>query len=290
MRHKVLRMLFTVMATLAVGYLLLLVWAYVTQERMLYFPSHEVYSTPAHAGLEYKELTLKTTDGVEISAWHIPADNARGLLIFCHGNAGNISHRVDSIGIFHRLGLDVLIFDYRGYGRSGGSPDEEGTYLDAEAAWDYAVDELKVEPDRIILFGRSLGAAVAAELAVRKAGAGGAGTSKGPSPPAGLILESSFTSVPDLGARFYPFLPVRLLARYKYDTINKVKELSVPTLVIHSLEDEIAPYEHGRRIFAAAAGPKEFLQISGGHNDGFYAFGDVYEDGIKRFLDRWLGE
>lgn len=291
-------MFLTIAATIAVGYILLVAWVYTQQGGMLYYPSHEVWATPEQAGMAYSDLVLKTSDGVDISAWYVPVENARGTLIFCHGNAGNISHRVDSIRIFHALGLNVLIFDYRGYGKSGGRPGERGTYRDAEAAWDYAVNELKAEPGKIVLFGRSLGAAVAAELAKRKEGKSGKsegavtpGKSQGLSGgPGALIMESGFTSVPDLGSKFFPHLPVKLLSRFKYDTINKIDKITVPKLVIHSPYDEIVPYEQGVRVFEAAAEPKEFLKISGGHNDGFYVSGEKYIKGVVGFLDKWLGK
>lgn len=257
------------------GYLLLIVYVYVKQGSMLYFPSRELEATPLDIGLHYQELTLRTKDGVDISAWFVPADGARSFVLFCHGNAGNISHRIDSIRIFHSFGLGMLIFDYRGYGKSLGTPDEEGTYRDAEAAWDYLVNTLYVKPEKIILFGRSLGSAVAAEIALRKrAGA--------------LIMESGFTSVPDLGKKFYPHLPVGIISRYRYASINKVGNIKIPKLFIHSPGDEIVPYEQGVKLFEKASEPKEFLQILGGHNEGYLLSDKVYLNGIHDFLSRYL--
>lgn len=269
------RMLLLIIGGLVIGYLLLIAYVYAKQGSMLYFPTKEIEATPHNIGLEYQELTLHTKDGLDISAWYIPADNARGFLLFCHGNAGNISHRLDSIRIFHDLGLGVLIFDYRGYGKSRGSPDEEGTYLDAEAAWDYLVNILHVKPEKIVLFGRSLGSAVAAEVALRKQASA-------------LIIESGFTSVPDLGSKFFPHLPVRFLSRYRYESISKVGRIKIPKLFIHSPEDEIVPYEQGVKLFERACEPKEFLRITGGHNDGFLLSGKEYADGLKTFLSRYL--
>ncbi|HUO77074.1 MAG TPA: alpha/beta hydrolase [Thermodesulfovibrionales bacterium] len=268
-------MVFLVISGVVLVYVLLIAYVYVKQGSMLYFPLKEIEATPLAIGLDYQELILRTKDGVDISAWYTPAENARGYVLFCHGNAGNISHRLDSIRIFHNLGLGVLIFDYRGYGRSKGAPDEEGTYRDAEAAWDYLVNSLHVAPEKIILFGRSLGSAVAAEMASRKqAGA--------------LIMESGFTSVPDLGSSFYPYLPVRLLSKYRYASIEKVGRLKIPKLFIHSPEDEIVPYEQGRKLFESASEPKEFLQLSGGHNEGFLLSGETYLKGLDSFFSRYL--
>ncbi len=268
-------MLLLVVAGLIAGYFILIAFVYAKQGSMLYFPARDIEATPTNIGLDYREFTLRTKDGLDISAWYIPADNATGFVLFCHGNAGNISHRLDSIQIFHGLGLGVLIFDYRGYGKSEGSPDEEGTYIDAEAAWDYLVNVLHVKPQRIVLFGRSLGSAVAAEVALRKqAGA--------------LIMESGFTSVPDLGKKFFPHLPVRLISRYHYESINKVGRIKIPKLFIHSPDDEIVPYEQGVRLFERASEPKEFFRIIGGHNEGFLLSGEEYISGLKTFLSRYL--
>lgn len=260
---------------LVAGYLLLLAYVYAKQGSMLYFPSSDIEATPVTIGLEYQELTLRTKDGLEISAWFVPTDTARGFVLFCHGNAGNISHRLDSIRIFHDLGLSVLIFDYRGYGKSRGSPDEEGTYMDAEAAWDYLANILHVRPERIVIFGRSLGSAVAAEVALRRQAAA-------------LVMESAFTSVPDLGKKFFPHLPVSLISRYHYESIGKVGRIKMPKLFIHSREDEIVPYEQGVRLYEGAIEPKEFLRITGGHNEGFLLSREEYMSGLKTFLFRYL--
>jgi len=256
-------------------YIIVICVVYFSQKRMLFYPVREITETPEHIGLDFEDVVLTTKDNVNIAAWYIPALSERGVLLFCHGNAGNISHRLDSIRIFHDLNLSVLIFDYKGYGNSEGSPTEEGTYLDAEAALDYLINVKKIHPAKVILFGRSLGSAVAAEIALRhKAGA--------------LIIESGFTSVPDLGHKYFPFLPVRLLSRYSYATASKVSKINIPKLFIHSPQDEIIPFGHGRHLYENAFPPKEFLEITGGHNDGFLISGDVYTDGLDRFISRYL--
>ncbi|OGW29390.1 MAG: hypothetical protein A2X59_11150 [Nitrospirae bacterium GWC2_42_7] len=266
-------MLITLSIGLILGYLVIVVFAYVRQGKMLYFPMKEINETPKNIGLDFEEITLKTKDGINISAWYIPAENERGVLLFCHGNAGNISHRLDSIRIFHDLGLSVLIFDYRGYGKSEGSPTEKGTYVDAETAWDHLVNVKNVKPEKIIIFGRSLGSAVAAETALKhKAGA--------------LIIESGFTSVPALGSRFFPYLPVRLISRYHYSTIEKVGKIDIPKLFVHSPADEIIPFDHGLALYKKAKEPKEFLGITGGHNEGFLISGERYTDGLDAFITK----
>jgi hypothetical protein len=242
---------------------------------MLYFPTREIEHTPAAIGLSFDEVRLKTADGLTIIAWHIPVPDARAVLLFCHGNGGNISHRLDSIRIFHDLGLSVLIFDYRGYGSSEGEPTEEGTYLDAEAAWNFLVKDKGIDPARIIIFGRSLGSAVAAELAMRrKTGA--------------LIIESGFTSIPDLGRKYYPYVPVSLITRFHYATIDKVSSLALPKLFIHSPEDEIIPYDQGRKLFETAGQPKEFLKLRGDHNEGFLLSGELYINGLQQFIVKYF--
>jgi len=260
---------------LLLSYLVVLLILYLKQDGMLYFPERALRTTPESAGLLYEDVILKTDDGIKIAAWYVPADNEQGVLLFCHGNAGNISHRLDSLRIFHGMNLSVLIFDYRGYGNSEGKPSENGTYLDAEAAWDYLVRVKQKPPERIVLFGRSLGAAVAAEIAQRK-------------DPGALILESAFTSAPDIGQALYPFFPVRLLSKYRYATVEKITDLPCPKLIIHSPEDEIIPFRFGQRVFERASQPKEFLAIRGGHNEGFLMSGNIYTEGIRAFLERYM--
>jgi len=270
--------LMSIVAVFAIGYAVLAAALFLYQPRLLYFPdipTREIEASPADIGLDFEPLTLTTRDDEQLDAWFIPAAQARGVLLFCHGNAGNISHRLDSIRLFHELGLSVLIFDYRGYGRSSGRPAEKGTYRDADAAWDYLVEQRGIAPGQIILFGRSLGAAIAADLATRQGAAA-------------VILESAFTSVPDVAARFYPWLPVRWLSRYQYDTGKKLANIHVPVLIVHSRDDEIIRYANGERLFEAANEPKQFLQLRGGHNDAFMVSGKDYIQGLDSFLDTVL--
>jgi fermentation-respiration switch protein FrsA (DUF1100 family) len=253
----------------------LLISLYFLQDRLLYFPLSHISTTPADIGLAYETIELTTSDRVKLSGWFIPTENARATVLFFHGNAGNISHRLESIEVFHRLGLSVLIIDYRGYGQSQGKPSEYGTYLDAEAAWQYLVKERQIPPEQIILFGRSLGGAVAAWLAQQHS-------------PGALILESTFTSVPDVAAKHYPFLPVRWLVRAQYNSQERLPTIKCPVLIIHSPDDEIIPFEHGRQLFAVAPEPKDFLQLTGGHNEGFLITGQAYQAGLAKFINTYL--
>jgi fermentation-respiration switch protein FrsA (DUF1100 family) len=248
------------------------------QASLIYYPnlpSRELTASPADIGLEYESITITTSDDIRLHGWFVPADKARGVLLFFHGNAGNISHRLDTLELFHTLGLSSLIIDYRGFGQSQGKVTEQGTYLDAEAAWQYLTRERNIAADKIVIFGRSLGGSIAAYLAARQE-------------PGGLILESSFTSIPDMGAHLYPILPVRLLSRFRYDTKEALQSVTCPVLVIHSPDDEIIPYKNGSILFEAAKEPKSFLEIRGGHNDGFLPSGKLYIEGLDNFISTFL--
>ena len=256
------------------GYLLMVAFVYLTQASMLYLPNmpgRELLATPEAVGLDYEDLTLEASDGVRVHGWFVPGESPRVLLYF-HGNAGNISHRLHTIQQFHDLGLSVLIIDYRGYGRSDGKPTEKGLHRDAEAAWRYLTDDRGVAPEDIIVFGRSLGGAVASWLAAHEK-------------PAALIVDSSFTSVPDIGQDAYPWLPVRLLSRFEHSTREHVAKSTCPVLVVHSRDDEIIPFRHGEAIYSAANEPKTFLEIRGGHNDAHTTSAATYLDGVQSFLN-----
>jgi hypothetical protein len=260
------------------GYVALVLVLFFFQSHLLYLPnvpSRAVVVTPEDAGLAYEPVTITTEDSVTLDGWFVPASQARGLLLFFHGNAGNISHRLDSLKIFNELGLATLIFDYRGYGRSDGEPSEEGTYRDAEAAWRFVTEGRHVPPREVVLFGRSLGAAVATHLATRHT-------------PGALIIESAFTSVPDLAAELYPFLPARWLTRFRYSTQADLVSVLCPLLIVHSRDDEIIPFAHGQRLFAVANEPKRLLELRGGHNDGFLVSRHTYMDGLHAFLEAHL--
>jgi fermentation-respiration switch protein FrsA (DUF1100 family) len=251
-------------------------WIYFMQERMLFLPDiagRELVADPSAVGLAFEEKRIATPDGESLHAWWIPAERPRLSLLFLHGNAGNISHRLDSLRLFHRLGVDVLIIDYRGYGRSSGRPTEQGVLTDAQAAWRHMVESMGLAPDRIVLFGRSLGGAAAAWLASRQE-------------PAGLILESTFTSVPDAAADVYWWLPVRRLSRLELDTRKWLSQVRSPVLIIHSRDDEIIPFTHARRLYEAAAGDKQLVAIEGDHNTGFVRSGRRYTGALDDFLTR----
>ncbi len=248
------------------GYLLL------NQSRMIYNPVREIVTTPDKILLDYEQVRLKASDGIQLDGWFVPAPQSRATVLFFHGNTGNISHRLETLKILNELNYDTLIFDYRGYGRSEGQPSEEGTYKDAQAAWDYLTLKRQVPESDIILFGRSLGGAVATWLASHVS-------------PAALIIESSFTSIPDLAEQLYPWLPVRLLARAQYNSKKSLAEVTAPVLLIHSRQDEVIPFSHSETLLEAYQGEKSLLEISGHHNDGFLYSGQVYTSGLRHFLE-----
>lgn len=271
-------MIWHILGILAAAYVGLALVLYLFQTRLVFYPEtgREIIATPGQAGLPYEDLRLTTADGIVLHGWYVPAAQARGTVLFLHGNAGNISHRIDTLQMLHRLGYSTLIFDYRGYGNSGGTPSERGTYRDAEAAWRYLTEQRHVPSCRIVLFGESLGGAVGAWLAARQK-------------PAALVIASGFTSVPDLARHFYPYLPVRWLARLRYDTRESLRAVAAPVLIAHSPEDEIIPFGHGSALFAAANPPKRFLELAGGHNDGFIFMRESWIKTLGDFLDEHAG-
>jgi fermentation-respiration switch protein FrsA (DUF1100 family) len=244
---------------------------YLFQPNFVYFPSAQLVTTPKLIPLDYEDVSIRTKDGIRLHGWYLTHDSPRATLLFLHGNGGNISHRLDSLAIFNSLGLAVLIIDYRGYGQSEGTTSEQGTYLDANAAWQYLINEKQLTGDNIIVFGRSMGGAVATWLASQQK-------------PRALILESTFTSVTDMGKHYYPYLPATLLTRIKYASIDRITSINQPILFIHSPSDDIVPYALGRALFNAATEPKEFMDIRGTHNEGFLISGDTYINGLDRFI------
>jgi fermentation-respiration switch protein FrsA (DUF1100 family) len=245
-------------ASLLLVYGVVVAFTYVFQDRLLYYPNmgREIVATPSSLGVPYDDFTITTADGEKLNVWWVPVANPRGAVLLFHGNAGNISHRIDYAVMFRQLGYATLLVDYRGYGRSSGKPSEEGTYQDADAAWRWLTETRGLKERDIVLFGESLGGGVASWLASRHT-------------PRALVLASTFTSAVDLGAELYRFLPVRLISRFRYDTLSRLPEVRAPVLVVHSPGDDIIPYSHGQRLYSAAREPKAFLELSGGHNDGF---------------------
>jgi len=264
--------LYYVVGVLVVGYLGWAVVLYFMQPRFLYRPVRDVVYTPDELGFDYEDVVFKSKDGVALNGWWVPAGDSRFTVLFCHGNGGNIRHRLDSINVLNELGLSCFIFDYRGYGCSEGKPSEEGTYLDARAAYEWLTESKKIRAESIIVFGRSLGGSIAAQLA-------------GKVRPRGLVLESCFTSYTAMGARFYPYMPVRWFARFGYRTVDYVKQIDCPVLFVHSRNDEVIPFEFGLELYDAAPEPKEFVEIRGGHNDGFLLSAETYKAAWTKWMN-----
>jgi fermentation-respiration switch protein FrsA (DUF1100 family) len=260
----------------AVAYVGIFLLVFFSQSKYVYYPGKTVALTPASGQMNYEDVELKTPDGETLAGWYVPAPTnvlQAPVLLDCHGNAGDIGDRVESVRTFHNLGLNVLIFDYRGYGHSTGKPTEKGTYLDALTAWEYLAKEKGLATNQIIVFGRSLGGSVASWLAERVT-------------PAALVIESSFTSAPDMAKKMFPYLPVRLLCRFKYDTLARVKKIHCPILIAHSRDDEMIPFEHGQRLFAAANEPKVFVEMQGEHNSGGLDVDPDYQRVLSAFISK----
>jgi len=277
MKKQIKRIIVIIVITILAAFAGFCILLYISQARLIYYPSRDIFTTPSQIGLKYEDAHFQSADSTKLHGWFIPADSARGIVLFCHGNAGNISNRFESLEIFHELGLSVFIFDYRGYGKSAGKPTEQGTYLDTEAALKYIIAHQHIAPLEMIFFGRSLGGAIISWLAVRY-------------PPKMLIIESSFTSTADLGSEIYPFVPVKLLLRFKYKTLENLQQIHCPVLVIHSRDDDIIPFEHGQKLFESANEPKHFVEIIGTHNNGFSISGERYIEGLKSFILKHIDE
>jgi fermentation-respiration switch protein FrsA (DUF1100 family) len=260
---------FAVGVAVAFGGLVALMYA--AQRSLMYFPER-LRTSPAAAGLpEAKELVLETADGEKVIVWHLPPRGDKPVVLYFHGNGGALRYRVDRFRALTADGMGLLALSYRGYGGSTGSPSEVGLIADAEAAYAFAAARYPAE--RIAVWGESLGSGVAVALAsAHKIGR--------------LVLEAPFSSAADVGAQVYWFLPVRLLSRIGYDNLANLKRIRAPVFIAHSRDDDIVPYAHGRKLFDAAAEPKTFLEMRGGHNDGFIFTQPEWVAALGDFLDR----
>ncbi|MBF0137585.1 MAG: alpha/beta hydrolase [Magnetococcales bacterium] len=253
---------------LLLGYVGAAGYLYLYQDQKVYRPNVQMQATPTQWGLVYEDISL-TSEGYRLQGWWLPGTAGGPVVLFLHGNASNISQLEKISLLFQRVGWSTLLFDYRGYGKSAGQPSEAGTYADGQAAWDYLTGFRGIPAHKIILYGHSLGGGVATWLAVRH-------------PPGGVIMEGSFTSVPDRGAEIYPWLPVRWLSHTLYDNRSRIGKIKVPLLVMHSREDEVIPFHHGEQLYALANPPKTFLEMTGRHNEAFRNW-DKAEDVLRDF-------
>jgi uncharacterized protein len=256
-------------------------------DRLIYFPVRPHDGTPGSIGLDYQDVRLTTSDGVRVHGWFVPARGAadreddeprrarRPAVLFLHGNAGNISHRLDKLAILYRLGADVLLLDYRGYGESEGAPSESGLYRDADAAYDWLIAR-GVPAGGIVVYGESLGGTVATDLAARR-------------PVGALVLESTPSSIVGVARHHYPFLPVGAFLHDRYDALARIDRVSAPILILHSPDDEIVPFEMAEAMLAAARAPKRLVRLRGGHNDGFLVAAAIYREALREFLAEQKG-
>jgi hypothetical protein len=272
-------------------YLFITIFLYFFQSKYVFVPFREIEARPSDIGLKYEDIkfdSIGAYEGIKLSGWYVPAQtefkhsakanakadakaNNKLVILFCHGNAGNIGHRLSTLKIFQELDVDTFIFDYSGYGESQGVPSEKAVYNDVLSAWNYLVKVRGIPPERIIIFGRSLGGSIGAWLAKEH-------------PPHALIIESTFTSMESLTKEIYPYLPVRLILKYKFKTQEYLKKVTCPILVIHSTDDELIPFAQGQSLYEGINTKKEFLQISGDHNDGFLMSGKRYVNGLRYFI------
>ncbi len=264
-----------VMAVLFVLYAVLLVGC---EKKIIYHPSKfpEGYWNPSSMGLNVQDVSFQSEDGIKLHGWFVASPNARATLLWFHGNAGNLSHRLDNIQRLLPLNINIFIFDYRGYGKSEGTPDEIGIYRDSLAAYNKVLELEGVSVDSLFLFGRSLGGICAVETALNN-------------PARGLILESVFTSASDMSRKIFPLIPLGWAIRSKLDAIGKVPQIKLPKLVLHGDRDEIVPFDLGRKLYDAAADPKSFYTIEGaGHNDTYIMGGPGYYQALDGFISETL--
>ena len=262
------------LAKLVLGAILIYVMLRWFEHKQVYIPSLRVDRSGELLERPWEDVYFQVSDGTTLNGWYFPCDEKSRCpnvaVLLCHGNAGNISHRFGNYAVLLEAGLNVFAFDYRGYGRSHGVPSEEGTYSDAVAAYNWLVEK-GFEKTRIIGLGESLGGGIVSELAIRV-------------PLGGIIVQSSFTSIPDLGAELFPWLPVRWLSTIRYDTLGKLPEIHVPVMIMHSREDSLIGFGHAEKNYAAANDPKRLWELVGDHNDTLATNAESYGNGITEFL------
>lgn len=261
----------TLLATIAGGYLLLLIFMYLFQSKLIFLPSSDLLVTPIEAALQAEDVWIETSDDERLHGWFFPNDSTEYIVVLSHGNAGNISNRIDIAKFLQEAGVSVLIYDYRGYGQSSGKPSEEGLYRDIEAVVTFLKMDKGYSEQQMIMYGRSMGGAVASFAATRfNVG--------------GLVLDSAFKNVKAMVSDLYPFVP-SFLASYEFPTEQHVQQLSdIPVMIMHSPTDTIVDISHGKALFGAAKDPKTFVELRGGHNDNFHASVDIYNQYWKEFL------
>jgi fermentation-respiration switch protein FrsA (DUF1100 family) len=241
------------------------------ERKGFYFPVKEIVITPQDIGLRFEEVFFTASDGVRLCGWFVANPRAKETILFLHGNAGNISSRLEVIAFFKDLPANVFIIDWRGYGKSQGWPTEQGLYDDALSAYRCLVEERGLAPDSIVIYGKSLGGNIAVDLASK-------------AEIKALICDSAFSSAHDMARIVFPILPAQYFLSVKFDALTKIAKVTCPKLIIHAREDEIVPFRLGKKLFAAAIEPKEFLEVSGDHNQAIFADEETYLDTLRKFL------
>ena len=253
------------------AYILMCFFIFLYQEKLVFRPSFKIEGNPMDKSLRFEEVWITTEDFHEINGWFVPNESGEKTVIFFHGNGGNISHRLNTLEILHQMGHSVFIIDYRGYGKSSGKPSEYGLKMDARAAWNYLVNTVKIDRKNIVLYGRSLGGAVAIWLASQVT-------------PSALVVESSFSSLIDMAEDRYSFLPTKLLLRIYFDSETDIQRVTCPTFVAHSPSDETVPYGFGKKLAKSSPTLKEFFTLTGSHNDTFFVSGLNYHKRLDSFI------
>ena len=271
-----LKILFIFIWATSFFYLMLILFLALLQKKLIFSPSRNMVAKPSDLGLDFDDINFINRDGISLNGWFVPAKNAEFTVLFCHGNGGNISHRLDTISLFNKLPANFFLFDYQSYGRSSGVASENGLYEDVDAAWCYLTETRKIEPENIIIIGRSLGGAVAAHAAEKYS-------------PGGLILESTFTSLPEIAKKRMPFLAVSWLINYKFTTLESLIKVKCPVLVIASPDDNIVPFSFSQKLFAGASEPKTFVQLTGDHDDCYFLCRAKYVLAVTNFFGTCFG-
>ncbi len=249
--------------------ILVIVYLRYMERRTLFYPYKVIECLPSEFGFSFEEAVFKSVDNKDIHGWFIPYEGATKTILFSHGNAGNISHRLEKIKILHEFGCNVFIFDYRGYGKSRGSPSENGLYKDAQAAYNYLLAK-GIAPENIIGYGESIGGAVIIDLAEKNKFMA-------------LVLEGTFSNAKDMAKLVYPFIPHWIFSS-RFDSLSKIRGINAPKFFIHSINDEIVPYDLSKKLYENAPGPKEFLQVRGGHNSCFFESESLIKEKAGAFI------
>jgi len=255
---------------IAIGFVFLFGYIKFLEQKSVFFPNKIVKVNPEILHMPFEDVYFGTKDNLKINGWFIPTEGSKYTILYFHGNAGNLADRLEKIELLKKIGLNIFIIDYRGFGKSQGRPTEKGVYLDADAAYDYLIKDRKIGPDQIVLFGESIGSAVAIELASKVK-------------VRGMILEGAFSKAKDMVNKIYPLLPAFLFSNM-YDSLSKIKNISCPKLFIHSKNDEIVPFKLAQKLFYAAKEPKKLIEVSGEHNDVFWASQDEFISSITEFI------